>query len=74
MLLNVPGRNGILIHVMNYPDTQSQGCIGIGKSRKDIDGDNVQDLYQSRKALDELLEILGDDEVKIQIIEERKNV
>jgi hypothetical protein len=32
-VLNVPGHTGILLHVGNYPQTDSEGCILLGEAR-----------------------------------------
>lgn len=75
-ILDVPGRDNILIHTMNFPATQSQGCIGVGCSRMDIDGDNIKDLYQSRVALNEILSLIGHEKEIFLTIENKecKNV
>lgn len=52
----IDGRSGILIHPANYassePDypTELRGCIALGFETKDLNGDGVMDLAQSRKA------------------------
>jgi len=53
-VLDVPGRDDILIHVLNWPH-QTLGCIGIGNDFKDIDGDRKLDISESTIALRELL-------------------
>lgn len=53
----VEGRSYILIHAGNY-HTQILGCILIGKGLKDIDSDGYADVYSSRKANDEVLELM----------------
>ena len=60
-LLDVPDRSLILIHAMNFPPTQSQGCIGIGTELRDINNDGILDVYNSKYALKELMKIIGDD-------------
>lgn len=55
---NVPERWEILMHIMNYigsphPDKQkpeSLGCIGPGMDYKDITGDDVVEIVDSKKA------------------------
>lgn len=61
-LLDVPNRSLILIHSMNFPPTQSQGCIGIGTALRDINNDGVLDIYNSKYALNELIKIIGEDD------------
>ena len=50
-LLNVPDRDGILIHVANYT-RQLRGCIAPCLTHADIDGDGVMDGASSATALD----------------------
>jgi hypothetical protein len=58
-ILNVPGRDKILIHIMNFigspnPITnkvESNGCIGLGMQHLDITKDGILDLSASGKAL-----------------------
>jgi len=49
-LLNVPGRNMILIHSGNYY-SDSLGCIIVGDAHKDIDGDGMVDVINSKVTL-----------------------
>lgn len=56
-LRNVPGREGILIHAGNY-NSQTQGCILVGERFKDIDSDRLTDITNSKKTLNELLDLL----------------
>lgn len=51
---NVPNRDLILIHSANFA-SQLLGCIGVGKSFADIDGDGNMDISASKIALAELL-------------------
>ena len=53
-IMNVPGRDDILIHVLNWPH-QTLGCIGVGNDFKDLDKDRILDISASTKALKELL-------------------
>jgi len=56
ILLNVYNRDYILIHSGNtYKNTK--GCIIVGNGFKDLDGDGYQDVTNSRKTLDKLLEL-----------------
>jgi hypothetical protein len=52
-VLAVPQRSGILIHAGNFP-SQIRGCILVGLSHADIDGDGKDDVARSRVALDSL--------------------
>lgn len=54
ILNNVPGRDAILIHTCNY-SRELLGCIGIGLSHKDIDGDGNLDITSSKLAMETLL-------------------
>jgi peptidoglycan hydrolase-like protein with peptidoglycan-binding domain len=49
-LQNVPGRTGIFIHEGNYY-SDSVGCILLGSSFADINGDGEQDVTSSRATL-----------------------
>ncbi len=54
LINNVKGRDLILIHVANYT-RELLGCIGVGLSHKDIDGDGLMDNVSSRIAMETLL-------------------
>lgn len=54
LVKNVSGRDGILIHTLNFPN-QTEGCIGIGMDFADIDKDGGIDIIRSREALNSLL-------------------
>lgn len=47
-------RKYILIHAGNYY-TQIAGCVLVGETRDDINGDGIIDVLNSRKALNKLL-------------------
>lgn len=53
----VYGRNGILIHVVNYVH-QLKGCIGVGSRFADLNKDGVPDIEGSGKKLRWLVEYL----------------
>lgn len=53
-LLNVPGRQLILIHVANY-FSDLLGCIGVGESHTDINGDGLRDVTRSGPKMKQLL-------------------
>lgn len=67
-ILNVEGRSFILIHPGNYYH-QLEGCILVGDSLRDIDGDGYVDVTNSRKTLNKILDILreGEDNFKIVV-------
>lgn len=56
---DVRNRTMILIHAGN-DKSHTHGCILVGMSRADINGDGFTDLASSRKALDKLLSIAPD--------------
>lgn len=58
-VLDVPGREYILIHPGNYY-TQIRGCILPGDGLMDINNDEEQDVLNSRKTLNKLLELAPD--------------
>ena len=58
-LLNVPGRDMILIHSGNFT-RDTHGCILVGQGFTDIDNDGLRDLQFSKKTLAELYKILPD--------------
>ncbi|SFS30890.1 DUF5675 family protein [Lutibacter maritimus] len=56
ILLNVKGRELILIHFGNYY-TDTRGCIIVGNAFTDINGDGFRDVTSSKKTLKRILEI-----------------
>lgn len=62
---DVKGRSDILIHSGNFK-SQTKGCILVGERFKDLDGDKQTDITNSKKTLNELLEILPSD-IKLTI-------
>lgn len=59
-ILNVPGRDYILIHSGNKY-THTLGCILPGLEQKDIDNDGLLDVTNSRDAMKKLNELLPDE-------------
>lgn len=59
-LQDVPLRDLILIHHGNFTK-DTLGCIIVGKQIKDIDGDGICDVTNSKKTMDELNKILPDE-------------
>lgn len=57
LILNVPSRQMILIHFGNFT-YDTQGCIIVGQSFSDIDGDGLRDVLNSKKTLNDLNKIL----------------
>jgi hypothetical protein len=53
-ILDVPGRSLILIHQANYVH-QLLGCIAVGQSRADLNGDGLQDITASVATKNKLL-------------------
>lgn len=66
-LLDVPGRQWILIHPANYV-SQLLGCIAVGKSHRDINGDGRKDLTSSVDTMKMLLQTLPKKAFKLEII------
>lgn len=58
-ILNVPNRDYILIHNANFV-RQLKGCIAVGFSHSDIDGDGLRDVTESKKTLKALNKQLPD--------------
>jgi len=56
-VMQVPGRDGILIHSANF-DRQLKGCIAPGLELRDIDGDGRLDSARSRDGMGRILEAL----------------
>lgn len=50
-LINVPGRDGILIHKITYVK-DLLGCIGVGGKHVDLNKDGVPDMVESTKTLE----------------------
>ena len=55
ILHNVRNRRYILIHQGNY-NTDTRGCILVGSSFGQVNGDSLLDITSSRRTLNELLE------------------
>ncbi len=56
-ILDVPGRDLILIHQANYV-TQLEGCIAVGRSWFDLNKDGLMDVTDSIKTKNRLLEFI----------------
>lgn len=63
---DVPNRSFILIHAGNY-NQDTKGCILLGATLKDINGDGLRDVTNSRQMITELQKIT--DEFMLTIIE-----
>lgn len=59
LFLNVSNRGGVCIHVANYA-RELRGCVAVGEKHIDIDNDGLRDVTNSRKTLEQLLDILPD--------------
>lgn len=67
-LKNVPGRSECKFHSANYWK-QLNGCIALGKDRKDIDYDNVPDVTSSKDTMEDFHKAMeGVTESKVVII------
>jgi hypothetical protein len=64
LVLNVPGRELILIHSANYI-VQLRGCIAVGEAFYDINGDKTLDITNSRATMLKLNGLLKDFELEI---------
>ena len=68
ILNDVPNRSFILIHQGNYAGSTNprtghsdiRGCILVGRSFVDLDGDGLADITSSKATLNKLLEIAPD--------------
>ena len=58
-ILNVPGRDHILIHSGNY-NKDTEGCLLLGEDLTDINGDGLRDVTNSVKTI-EALEMITDE-------------
>ena len=56
-ILNVPDRDYILIHNANFV-RQLKGCVAVGFSHSDIDGDGLRDVTSSKKTIRALNKML----------------
>lgn len=63
LLHDVPGRDAVEVHIGNYVaglKLDSQGCILVGKSFEDRNGDGFIDVIDSTKTMNELRDLLPD--------------
>lgn len=63
ILLNVPGRSGICIHVGNYASLKKsdvQGCVLVGTAFADINGDGIPDITNSSVTFKKIMDLLPD--------------
>lgn len=54
---DVPGRGAIKIHVANYVQ-ELRGCIAPGRTHKDLNKDGIIDIFESAKALNQIVSIM----------------
>jgi hypothetical protein len=64
---NVPSRSEILIHTGNFT-RQILGCILPGTSHADIDKDGITDVTESRVAMNNILNVMGSNQLVKVII------
>lgn len=57
LIKNVPNRTAILIHTGNF-NTDVKGCILVGSNFKDLNSDQLADVYQSTITMNQLLSYL----------------
>lgn len=69
-ILNVPRRNGILVHKITYV-SGLLGCVGVGLAFQDLNKDGVPDIIQSSLALTHLWEIMPE---KFTLVIKKKDV
>lgn len=67
-LQDVKNRSEILVHPAIYFH-QLLGCIAVGKTRQNIDGDDQIDISHSKDTMSQLLSLIKTDEVIININE-----
>lgn len=65
---DVEGRTLILIHIGNYY-RDTRGCILVGNSFTDIDGDGYRDVTSSRTTLKRILDLPGND-FQLKVVDE----
>ncbi len=66
---NVPDRDMILMHVLNY-FKESEGCIGVGEKFTHLNNDNEYDITRSKDTLEELLSLIPEgSEIQITIFD-----
>lgn len=66
-VLNVPGRDFILIHPANFAGSKNpntgkpdlMGCIGLGNGYGDLNKDGIVELLNSTKTMKKLIDIVG---------------
>jgi hypothetical protein len=63
-VVNVQGRDGILIHKGNY-NRDTHGCILVGSKFSDIDKDGYLDITESGKTLDKIMSLIEGEGVLI---------
>tara|TARA_R110002050_G_scaffold74369_3_gene159589 strand:- start:2881 stop:3300 length:420 start_codon:yes stop_codon:yes gene_type:complete len=66
IITNVVDRSYILIHYGNYY-THTRGCVLVGTSLVDINGDGLNDVINSRKSMNKLVKFTGWREFKLII-------
>lgn len=64
-LLDVPARDLILIHHGNFVTRDTLGCIIVGRTISDIDGDGICDVTSSKATMDELKNVLPDEFITV---------
>lgn len=64
-LRDVPGRSEILIHTANFV-RELRGCIAPGYTHKDIDGDGIIDVSDSRKCMNYIY-LICQNEIEVEI-------
>lgn len=57
---NVHGRTDVLVHYGNYV-SNTKGCILVGDSIRDINGDGIPDVTNSKKTVEKLLSVVPDE-------------
>lgn len=68
---DVPNRDMILIHTGNY-NSQTHGCVLVGKELKDINKDGQLDVTESVKTMGKLMSFVTDEDIPLLVVTIKK--